>query len=71
MLSIFIPKYNYHYQITQRMSKKIPWYSAPLKSKDEVLRAHYEAYGELWAESGYSDEYWEFLYRFSQTRQYD
>ncbi|WP_141431088.1 hypothetical protein [Bacillus sp. 03113] len=71
MLSIFIPKYNYHYQITQRMSKKIPWYAAPLKSKDEVIRAHIEAYGELWAESGFTDEYWEFLYKFSQTKQYD
>lgn len=71
MLAIFIPKYNYHYQITQRMSKKIPWYTASFKTKEEILRAHYEAYGELWAESGFADEYWEFLYKFSASKQYD
>ncbi|MFB5086821.1 hypothetical protein PGC35_06300 [Psychrobacillus sp. PGGUH221] len=71
MLSIFIPKYNYHYQITQRMSKKIPWYEALFWTKDATLRAHTEAYGELWAESGFADEYWEFLYKFSQQHQYD
>lgn len=71
MLAIFIPKYNYHYQITQRMSKKIPWYEAPFKTKTQIIQAHIDAYGELWAESGFADEYWEFLYKFSKYKQYD
>ncbi|MEZ2719543.1 hypothetical protein [Niallia circulans] len=71
MLAIFIPKYNYHYQITQRMSKKIPWYTAPRKTKKQIIQAHIDAYGELWAESGFADEYWEFLYKFSKYKQYD
>jgi len=70
MFSIFIPKYDYHYQITQRMKDKISWIAGPFWSKDDILQAHINAYEELWAESGFQDEYWEFLYNFAKQKQY-
>lgn len=71
MLSIFIPKYHYHYQITQKMRKKIPYQLEKSRTKNQIMQAHIDAYGELWAESGFADEYWEFLYKFAKTKQYD
>ncbi|MBH5318564.1 hypothetical protein I6N90_12235 [Paenibacillus sp. GSMTC-2017] len=70
MLSIFIPKYYYHHQITQKMASKIPWWEAPFWSKDDIIQAHINAYSELWAESGFTDSYWEFLFKFTESRQY-
>jgi len=69
MLVLFIPTAEYHNTITQKMRGKIPYatdyYSL---SVDYILNKHVEAYYELWVTTG--DPYWEFLYRFSQSRQH-
>lgn len=67
MLSIFLP-YSYHTQITTKMKKAIPWYSAPLKSADEIIDTHIRIYEELWAENDW-DEVFEFLKEFAKERQ--
>lgn len=58
-----------HNLATQKMRGKIP-YGANLNnySEDDILRAHQQAYSELWSETG--DSLWEFLYKFAQTRQH-
>lgn len=69
MLAMFVP-YDIHMNISDKLAKKLPSkLTSWMYSNDDIINLHIEAYMELYAESGY-DEFYEFIYKFSQTRQY-
>lgn len=68
MLAIPMPS-TYHQQITSKMRSKIP-YGSNLNNytKSEIIDFHIDSYHELWDDT--QDEFWEFMYEFSKSRQY-
>lgn len=68
MLAIAIPK-DKHKLITQKLRKKVPYGTNYKKMKTkEVIDIHIQAYRELYEAT--KDPYWEFLYKFTKSRQY-
>lgn len=67
MLCLTIPKTSYHDPITGLMKQKIP-YGGTTLTPDQIINKHIEAYDELWSNTG--DPVYEFLYKFSQSRQH-
>jgi len=68
MLAIAMPS-TYHQEITNKMRSKIPYgtnYNDLTKSS--IINSHIDAYKELWEDT--DDEFWEFMYEFSKSRQY-
>lgn len=68
MLAIPMPS-TYHQQITSKMRSKIPYGSNYNNyTKSEIINTHIDSYKELWDDT--NDEFWEFMYEFSRSRQY-